>query len=114
METKKHHFYDIAANLSDLQFKGIYNGKQKHPEDLDKIFKRSNDFGVTHLLIASGNIPDLEASFELCKRSENYFTTAGVHPCRANEAFGNIKEYFEELDKKIEMYKEKGKLLQKK
>jgi TatD DNase family protein len=108
MEKPKLQFYDIAANLSDDQFKGIYNGKSKHPEDYQKIFQRCQDFNVSHLLIASGNIPDLDASYTLCKRSENYFTTAGVHPCRANEAVENIDEYFQNLENKIKLYQDKG------
>lgn len=108
MESKKLQFYDIAANLSDSQFQGIYHQKQKHPCDLEKLFKRSEQFNVTHLLIASGNIPDLEASYPLCKKSPTFFTTAGVHPCRANEAAPNVSEYFANLEHKIKMYQDKG------
>ena len=60
-------------------------------------------------LIASGNIPDLDASYPLCLKSDNYYTTAGVHPCRANEAAKNVSEYFANLEKKIEKYKDKSK-----
>ena len=102
METKQVHYYDIAANLSDDQFKGVYQSKTKHAPDLDRVFKRSHDFGVTHLLLASGNIPDLEESYELCKKNQNYYTTAGVHPCRANEAVEDIGKYFKRLEGLIE------------
>lgn len=104
-------YYDIAANLSDDQFKGIYHSKQKHAPDLDRVFKRSDDFGVSHLLIASGNIEDLEESYELCKRSQNYFTTAGVHPCRANEAAPKLDEYIDRLDKLIQKNLDKSEIL---
>jgi hypothetical protein len=67
--------------------------------------------GCDRLLIASGYIQDAILSYEICKRSEKYYvikyiikTTAGVHPCRANEVFkygSTIESYKNELEKYI-------------
>jgi len=47
--------------------------------------KRSSDVGCDHLLIASGCLGDVHKAIELCKISDKYYTTAGIHPCRAAE-----------------------------
>ena len=108
MQKKSLRFYDIAANLSDHQFKGVYFNKERHSPDYEKVFSRSEKAGVSHLLIASGNSQDLIDSFELCKKSDTYWTTAGVHPCRANEAASNLKEYFNNMEVLIEKYRDKS------
>lgn len=71
--------------MTDDQFKGKYHGKHHHQPDIDEVRKRSNEVGCEHLLIASGNLSDLKESIKLCALSHNYYTTAGVHPCRAAE-----------------------------
>jgi TatD DNase family protein len=111
MQKKTLRFYDIAANLTDNQFKGFYFGKQRHTPDLEHVLKRSHKFGCSHLLLSTGNLEDLLEAYPMSKKSETYWTTAGVHPCRANEAFVNPEKYFKELDAKIEEYKDKSKQL---
>ncbi len=41
-----HRYFDIAANLADQMFTGIYHGKQAHPNDLEAVLKRADSFGV--------------------------------------------------------------------
>ena len=41
-----HKYYDIAANLADHMFEGVYHGKSSHPVDLDRVLKRAQDAGV--------------------------------------------------------------------
>jgi hypothetical protein len=36
----KFKIFDIAANLSDSTYKGVYHGKQKHEADFDKVIER--------------------------------------------------------------------------
>jgi TatD DNase family protein len=68
------------------------------------VLERAKAVGCDRLLIASGYIQDAILSYEICKRSEKYYTTAGVHPCRANEVFkygSTIESYKNELEKYI-------------
>ena len=88
--SSKIRLFDIAANLSDDTFWGIYHGKRKHPDDLEHVFKRAEEYGVDRLLLSSGHIPDALISLELCKLSKNYFTTIGCHPCWATEAVSDV------------------------
>jgi TatD DNase family protein len=41
-----HKYFDIAANLADQMFTGVYHGKHAHPNDLDAVLKRADGLGV--------------------------------------------------------------------
>jgi len=75
--------FDIAANLCDEKFQGIYNGKKYHEDDTDEVIERAKQYGVEKMLFASGSIEDLHLSFKLSQKSSDFYTTIGVHPCRA-------------------------------
>lgn len=38
--------FDIAANLSDPRFKGVYHGKQAHENDFEVVIERAREWGV--------------------------------------------------------------------
>ena len=81
--TEKYKLFDIAANLSDEKFQGIYNGKRYHEDDTNEVISRAENYGVRSMLFASGTIEDLHCSYKLCKQSTGFYTTLGIHPCRA-------------------------------
>jgi len=64
--------FDIAANLSDEKFKGLYNGKKYHEDDTIDVLKRADKFHVTKMLFAAGCIEDAHDSYNLSKLSCNY------------------------------------------
>lgn len=76
--------FDIAANLCDEKFQGVYNGKKYHEDDSDEVIERAREYGVQKMLFASGSIEDLHLSFKLTQKSEDFYTTIGIHPCRAS------------------------------
>lgn len=57
---KQNLFSDIGANLTDGMFRGIYNGTQKHPDDLDIVLERSWNTGLEKIIITVGTITDTE------------------------------------------------------
>ena len=75
--------FDIAANLCDEKFQGVYNGKKYHDDDTDEVIERAKSYGVHKMLFASGTIEDLFCSYKLSLKSEHFYTTLGIHPCRA-------------------------------
>lgn len=79
--------FDIAANLCDDKFKGIYNGKTYHEPDFDEVVKRASNFQVKKMLFASGSLNDSHENFKLSSKSENYYMTIGTHPCHASVYF---------------------------
>jgi TatD DNase family protein len=102
--------FDIAANLCDEKFKGIYNGKKYHDEDVDEVIQRAHDYNVDKMLFASGCVEDCHDSYNLSLKSDNFFTTIGVHPCRALEAENQkipIEEYFQHMLDVYSKYKNK-------
>lgn len=83
----KHQIFDIAANLSDERFVGEYYGKKCHSADFDKVIERANCFGVNKFLFAAGHIDDAKTSYDLSLKSEHFYATVGIHPCRALEPY---------------------------
>lgn len=77
-------FFDIAANLSDKSYQGIYHKKKIHVDDMLTVISRAKSYGVEKFLLAGGNLKQSEQAFIASKLSEDCFCTVGVHPCRAN------------------------------
>jgi TatD DNase family protein len=70
---------DIAVNLTDPMYKGIYRGKQVHPNDLINVIQRAKAANV-HQMIITG--VDLEQSTEAIQLANQFklYSTAGYHP----------------------------------
>ena len=104
-------FFDIAANLCDDEFEGIYHEKKYHPSDLSEVLFRAEKMHVTHMLFSAGSINDIIKSYELSKTNNNFFISAGIHPCRASEELklnnNNVNEIFKNLENLIEKFKDK-------
>ena len=98
--------FDIAANLSDDRYKGMYYGTKLHDSDFDLVIKRANQYGVRKFLFAAGYIHDAQDSYNLSLKSEDFYCTVGVHPCRAQEPFKDYKKDIEEHDIKDDLSKE--------
>jgi TatD DNase family protein len=82
-----HSLIDIGLNLLDDMFFGRYNEKQKHPEDIQDILKRSKSLGVVKSIITCGSIEDAKkCSSFLDNMSSSYdlSMTVGIHPTRCN------------------------------
>jgi TatD DNase family protein len=61
------------------------------------VIERANKFGVKKMLFAAGYIEDAKISYQLSKRSEHFYATVGIHPCRALEPYKSINQDFGEL-----------------
>ena len=90
-------FIDIGANMTDEMFRGIYNGKQAHTDDLDTVLERAWSGGVEKIIVTCGNWDDIQQASELVKRSDRLYHTVGVHPTRCSEFESNPTEYLEKL-----------------
>jgi len=85
--------FDIAANMSDDRYKGKYYGKQCHEADFEKCIERANMFGVNKFLFAAGYLEDGKISLDLSMKSDDFYATIGIHPCRALEPYkGKLPE----------------------
>ena len=69
-------------------------------------------FGVRKFLLAAGYREDARISYEMSLKSEHFYSTIGIHPCRATEPYKKLKEpeqrqqalesYFKEIQSFIE------------
>jgi TatD DNase family protein len=81
-------FTDIAVNLTDAMFQGVYRGKRLHPPDLAAVLDRALARGVRRIVITGTDLPDSRRALELARainRSGAHpglrlFSTVGLHP----------------------------------
>lgn len=59
---------DIGANLTDGMFAGLYNGQQKHPNDLDTVLDRAWHSGMDKMIITVGTINEAPHAIELAAK----------------------------------------------
>ncbi|KAH8740832.1 hypothetical protein FG386_003071 [Cryptosporidium ryanae] len=79
-------FIDIGSNLTDLMFQGVYNGKNQHTPDLNKVIERAKNGGLDKIIITSGSYEECVQALKICEEHDPtcdfLFTTVGVHPTR--------------------------------
>ncbi|KAF8820839.1 hydrolase, TatD family protein, partial [Cardiosporidium cionae] len=113
----KSQYIDIAVNLTDLMFQGIYHSRKKHECDIERVLCRAASAGVTKIIVIGGNLIESREAISLCRTYCDYiithlwwaemadtvsscqsltnvygpslFATVGVHPTRCGEFEGN-------------------------
>ncbi|GLJ46546.1 hypothetical protein SUGI_0980890 [Cryptomeria japonica] len=90
---------DIAANLTDDMFKGIYNGKKYHIGDIAEVLMRAWEAGVDRIIVTGGSLKESKEALAIAETDGRLFCTVGVHPTRCNEfeESGNPEQHFMEL-----------------
>lgn len=104
---------DIAANLTDGMFKGIYNGKQYHVSDISEVLKRAWEAGVERIIVTGGSLKESKEALAIAETDGRLFCTVGVHPtrCKEFEESGNPEHYFQELVSLAKEGVERGKVV---
>lgn len=99
-------FIDIGANLLDDMYQGNYRGKDRHDADLDTVLQRAWDNRLDKIMITAGTLQESKDALNMAKTDERLFCTAGVHPTRCSQEFGETEEsrasYMTELRKVVE------------
>lgn len=72
---------DIGANLTDGMFNGIYNGSQKHPDDLDIVLQRSWSNGLDKIIVTVGCLNDTEQAAKITENDGMYFDSSSHSMC---------------------------------
>lgn len=102
---------DIGVNLLDDMFFGIYNEKQKHPEDIQDILKRSTSLGVVKSIITCGSLDDSRKCINFLDNMIEWQTrlsmTVGIHPTRCNAFKDDVSVVSKQLVEMINLAKEK-------
>lgn len=84
---KRLRYIDIAANLTDGMFQGLYNGKHKHAADLEQVLQRAAASDVTHILVTGSCLQSSREAIDICRKYSTaacrLYATVGVHPCSA-------------------------------
>eukprot|EP00252_Welwitschia_mirabilis_P009932 TRINITY_DN22880_c0_g1_i2.p1 TRINITY_DN22880_c0_g1~~TRINITY_DN22880_c0_g1_i2.p1 ORF type:complete len:322 (-),score=59.90 TRINITY_DN22880_c0_g1_i2:223-1188(-) len=104
---------DIAANLTDGMFKGVYNGKQYHAADIAQVLKRAWDAGIERIIVTGGSLRESREALAIAETDGRLFCTVGVHPTRCNEfeESGNPENYFQDLTSLAKEGLQKGKVV---
>ena len=71
-------FTDIAVNLTDAQYQGVYNGRAApyHPPDLPAVLARAAAAGVRRIIVTGTDLAESRAALALA-RAHN---ASGAHP----------------------------------
>lgn len=79
-------FIDIAVNLTDPMFKGIYRSKQAHQNDFKHVLDRSfSSANIDKIMITGTNLQDSKEALEMVEEDPRLYMTCGVHPTRCGE-----------------------------
>eukprot|EP00270_Netrium_digitus_P012198 TRINITY_DN3942_c0_g1_i1.p1 TRINITY_DN3942_c0_g1~~TRINITY_DN3942_c0_g1_i1.p1 ORF type:complete len:315 (-),score=65.19 TRINITY_DN3942_c0_g1_i1:456-1400(-) len=92
-------FIEIAANLTDPMFKGVYNGKEVHAPDIEAVLGRAWEAGVQKIIVTGGSLKESKEALALADTDARLFCTVGVHPtrCMEFEESGDPDKHMEEL-----------------
>ncbi|KAK7746949.1 hypothetical protein SLS53_002137 [Cytospora paraplurivora] len=75
----------IGINLADPIFRGVYNGKQRHDDDLSGVIDRARQVGCTKLIVTGSSFRSSRDALALAKEYPGtVYTTAGIHPCSSS------------------------------
>ncbi|KAF8948536.1 TatD DNase [Haplosporangium gracile] len=105
---------DIGINLTDPMFRGLYNGKQAHVDDLAQVLFRSKRAGVDRMIVTGGNLSDCKEALDLVKNHDGLFMTVGCHPTRCSEFESHAdgpEGYFNALKAYLDNPETKGKVV---
>lgn len=91
------HFIDIAANLTDGMFEGIYNGTTRHEADIATVLARSRNAGVVKIMVTAGTLQQSQEALTLCEKYPSLYSTVGVHPTRALEMKADLDGHLQKL-----------------
>ncbi|ROW03810.1 hypothetical protein VMCG_05429 [Cytospora schulzeri] len=81
----KPRYIDIGINLADPIFRGVYNGKQRHDDDLSGVIDRARQVGCTKLIVTGSSFRSSRDALALAKEYPGtVYTTAGIHPCSSS------------------------------
>ncbi|KAI8870105.1 Mg-dependent DNase [Ramicandelaber brevisporus] len=80
---------DIAVNLTDPVFRGLYRGKQLHQDDLTQVLARASAAGITRIMVTGGSLSESSEALALCReftgKECRLYSTVGCHPTRCDE-----------------------------
>lgn len=90
-------FVEIAANLTDPMFSGVYNDRTVHPPDLPHVLNRASAAGVARTLVTAGTLAQSSEALALARAHPTLYSTVGVHPTRASEMSGRLDAAVDDL-----------------
>ncbi|KAI1434985.1 TatD family hydrolase [Xylaria sp. CBS 124048] len=78
----KPRYIDIGINLADPIFRGVYHGKERHPDDLGAVVSRAQEVGCQKLIVTGSDFASSRHALDIAKEYPGVvYTTAGIHPC---------------------------------
>ena len=67
-------FADVAINLSDPVFRGIYHGKTVHEDDLRDVIQRAVDLGCVKLMVTGSDLEESRKAVEMAGDHRMFLT----------------------------------------
>ncbi|PGH22957.1 hypothetical protein AJ80_03006 [Polytolypa hystricis UAMH7299] len=81
---RKLRYADVAINLGDPVFTGVYHGKRAHEDDLNDIIQRALEAGCEKLMVTGSDLVESRHAVQIARNHPGIcYATVGVHPCQA-------------------------------
>ncbi|KAI1118058.1 TatD family hydrolase [Nemania sp. NC0429] len=82
ISTYRPRYIDIGINLADPIFRGVYHGKERHPDDLGAVISRAQEVGCRKLIVTGSDLTSSRHALDIAREYPGVvYTTAGIHPC---------------------------------
>lgn len=80
---------DIAVNLTDSVFHGIYHERKKHESDFDLVLERAKAAGVESIIVTGTSLQESENALKLSLDNPMLYCTVGCHPTNSQDFLKN-------------------------
>ncbi|KAI5308551.1 TatD DNase [Ascosphaera atra] len=71
-EPKKLRYADVAINLGDPIFTGVYHSKKAHDDDLEDIIQRALDVGCEKLMLTGSDLKESQHVVDMAKAHRKF------------------------------------------
>lgn len=91
---------DIAANLTDPMFRGIYRSSQKHIDDFEHMLDRAKKTGIAKIIVTGTDLIESREALKLSQAHSDLYSTVGCHPTNCtkfDEHSAGSDNYLQEL-----------------
>lgn len=71
----------IGINLADPIFRGVYHGKERHPDDLRAVISRAQEVGCQKLIVTGSDLASSRHALDIAKEYRERSRSFSSYSC---------------------------------